>query len=74
MTGGTPVPAPTARCLMVALFVILTILVALLADGLVQCKERKVKQQIFYHPDLGLTMADGGEEIKTPEEPKDVDR
>jgi len=59
---------------MVALFVILTILIALLVDGLVQCKERKVSQQVFYHPDLGLTMADGGEEIKTPEEPKDVNR
>jgi len=59
---------------MVALFVILTIFIALLVDGLVQCRERKVHQQIFYHPNLGLTMADGGEEIKTPEEPKDVDR
>ena len=59
---------------MVAIFVILTIFIALLVDGLVQFKDRKVRQQIFYHPDLGLTMADGGEEIKPPEEPKDVDR
>jgi hypothetical protein len=59
---------------MVALFVILTILVALLMDGLMQFKERKIQQQIFYHPSLGLTMADGGEEIKTPKESEDADR
>ena len=56
---------------MVALLVILSIVLFLLLDGFVQYRQQKVSQQVFYHPDLGLTMADGGEEIKPEKETND---
>lgn len=59
---------------MVVLFVLLTLFVMLLIDFLViwpiqQSKKAKTKpkQEIFYTPEVGFTMCDGGEPYKEKE-------
>ena len=58
---------------MTALFVIFMVLVFLGMDYLVQRKRNPktvVQEMHFYNPQVGLTMADGGEKIEDKKEDK----
>lgn len=50
---------------MVILLIILTFIVTVSIEILIKKYKihKEVEQEIFYHPAVGLTMADGGEKI-----------